>query len=50
MRVLMARLRREDWFESSRVGRQSRYTLTEEGWRLLDTFDDAVTVSGQGGL
>jgi phenylacetic acid degradation operon negative regulatory protein len=42
VRVLMARLRREGWFESSRVGRQSRYTLTEEGWRLLDTGRERI--------
>jgi phenylacetic acid degradation operon negative regulatory protein len=38
----MARLRREGWFESSRVGRQSRYMLTDEGWRLLDTGRERI--------
>jgi phenylacetic acid degradation operon negative regulatory protein len=42
VRVLMARLRREGWFQSSRVGRQSRYSLTDEGWRLLDTGRDRI--------
>jgi phenylacetic acid degradation operon negative regulatory protein len=42
VRVLMARLRREGWFESSRVGRQSRYMLTEEGWRLLDSGRERI--------
>jgi phenylacetic acid degradation operon negative regulatory protein len=42
VRVLMARLRREGWFESSRVGRQSRYSLTEEGWKLLDTGRERI--------
>ena len=42
VRVLMARLRREGWFESSRVGRQSRYALTDEGWRLLDTGRERI--------
>jgi phenylacetic acid degradation operon negative regulatory protein len=42
VRVLMARLRREGWFESSRVGRQSRYQLTDEGWRLLDTGRERI--------
>src|SRR2546423_14911379 len=42
VRVLMARLRREGWFESSRVGRQSRYMLTDEGWRLLDTGRERI--------
>ncbi len=42
VRVLMARLRREGWFESRRVGRQSRYSLTEEGWKLLDTGRERI--------
>ena len=42
VRVLMARLRREGWFESSRVGRQSRYSLTDEGWKLLDTGRERI--------
>ena len=42
VRVLMARLRREGWFESSRIGRQSRYSLTEEGWKLLDTDRERI--------
>src|SRR4051794_30290822 len=42
VRVLMARLRREGWFESTRVGRQSRYALTGEGWRLLDTGRERI--------
>jgi phenylacetic acid degradation operon negative regulatory protein len=42
VRVLMARLRREGWFESSKVGRQSRYMLTDEGWRLLDTGRERI--------
>ena len=42
VRVLMARLRKEGWFESSRVGRQSRYSLTDEGWHLLDTGRERI--------
>ena len=42
VRVLMARLRKEGWFESSRVGRQSRYSLTDEGWNLLDTGRERI--------
>jgi phenylacetic acid degradation operon negative regulatory protein len=42
VRVLMARLRREGWFESSKVGRQSRYMLTGEGWQLLDTGRERI--------
>ncbi|HEX6382907.1 MAG TPA: PaaX family transcriptional regulator C-terminal domain-containing protein [Acidimicrobiia bacterium] len=42
VRVLMARLRKEGWFESSRVGRQSRYSLTSEGWHLLDTGRERI--------
>ncbi|MGH9000285.1 MAG: PaaX family transcriptional regulator [Acidimicrobiia bacterium] len=36
VRVSMSRLRREGWFESSRVGRESRYVLTAKAWSLLD--------------
>jgi phenylacetic acid degradation operon negative regulatory protein len=35
-RVVLARMRREGWFETSREGRQTVYRLTERGWRLLD--------------
>jgi phenylacetic acid degradation operon negative regulatory protein len=42
VRVLMARLRKEGWFESSRIGRQSRYSLTDEGWHLLDTGRERI--------
>ena len=42
VRVLMARLRKEGWFESSRIGRQSRYSLTHEGWKLLDTGRERI--------
>lgn len=35
-RVVLARMRREGWFETSRDGRQTVYRLTERSWRLLD--------------
>lgn len=37
VRVLMARLRKEGWFASTRNGRESRYALTERAWELLDS-------------
>ena len=35
-RVVLARMRREGWFDTSREGRQTVYALTAAGWRLLD--------------
>jgi phenylacetic acid degradation operon negative regulatory protein len=35
-RVVLARLRREGWFETRREGRQTVYSLTDTSWRLLD--------------
>ncbi|MQA16340.1 MAG: PaaX family transcriptional regulator [Pseudonocardiaceae bacterium] len=36
VRVVMARLRREGWFETRREGRETVYALSDAGWRLLD--------------
>ncbi|MBV9795561.1 MAG: PaaX family transcriptional regulator [Actinobacteria bacterium] len=35
-RVVMARLRREGWFDTRPVGRETVYRLTPRGWQLLD--------------
>jgi phenylacetic acid degradation operon negative regulatory protein len=35
-RIVLARLRKEGWFDSHREGRQVVYTLTDKSWRLLD--------------
>jgi len=35
-RVTLSRMKREHWFTSQRVGRSSYYSLTDQGWRLLD--------------
>lgn len=35
-RVVMARLRKEGWFETRAVGRETVYTLTTESWQTLD--------------
>lgn len=35
-RVVLARMRREGWFETRREGRLTVYSLTEAGWQLLD--------------
>ena len=35
-RVVLARMRREGWFETHRVGRETVYTLTDRSWQLLD--------------
>jgi phenylacetic acid degradation operon negative regulatory protein len=35
-RVVLARMRREGWFETRREGRQTMYSLTDASWRLLD--------------
>jgi phenylacetic acid degradation operon negative regulatory protein len=35
-RVVLARMRREGWFDTRRDGRQTVYTLTQKSWRLLD--------------
>ncbi len=35
-RVVLARMRREGWFETRRDGRPTVYSLTEKSWRLLD--------------
>jgi phenylacetic acid degradation operon negative regulatory protein len=36
VRVVMARLRKEDWFDSRREGRETIYALNAKSWRLLD--------------
>jgi phenylacetic acid degradation operon negative regulatory protein len=35
-RVMLSRMRREEWFIAQRSGRSSYYSLTDKGWRLLD--------------
>jgi phenylacetic acid degradation operon negative regulatory protein len=35
-RVVMARLRKEGWFETEKDGRSTVYRLTDRSWRLLD--------------
>lgn len=35
-RVVMSRLRSEGWFETRKVGRESRYALTTQAWEMLD--------------
>ena len=35
-RIVLARMRKEGWFETRREGRQVVYTLTDKAWRLLD--------------
>lgn len=35
-RVVMSRLRAEGWFDSRRLGRESRYALTAQAWEMLD--------------
>lgn len=35
-RVVLARMRREGWFDSHRAGRQTVYALTPRSWALLD--------------
>lgn len=35
-RVMLSRMRREQWFTAQRVGRSSYYSLTDRGWQLLD--------------
>ena len=35
-RVVLARVRREGWFSSTREGRQTSYALTDRAWALLD--------------
>jgi phenylacetic acid degradation operon negative regulatory protein len=36
LRVVMARLRKEGWFDSRREGRETFYALNDKSWRLLD--------------
>ncbi|MFC8182097.1 PaaX family transcriptional regulator C-terminal domain-containing protein [Rhodococcus sp. NPDC057297] len=36
VRVVMARLRKEGWFDSTKSGREVSYLLNEKSWRLLD--------------
>ncbi|MGW6655834.1 PaaX family transcriptional regulator [Rhodococcus sp. NPDC055024] len=36
VRVVMARLRKEGWFDSTKSGREVSYVLSEKSWRLLD--------------
>jgi phenylacetic acid degradation operon negative regulatory protein len=35
-RIVLARMRREGWFETRRQGRQAVYALTDKAWSLLD--------------
>ena len=35
-RIVLARMRKEGWFDTHREGRQVVYTLTDQAWRLLD--------------
>lgn len=35
-RVVLARMRREGWFETRRAGRETVYSLTDRSWQLLD--------------
>jgi phenylacetic acid degradation operon negative regulatory protein len=35
-RVVMARLRREGWFDTRTTGRETVYTLTSKSWQMLD--------------
>jgi phenylacetic acid degradation operon negative regulatory protein len=35
-RVVMARLRREGWFDTRSAGRETVYTLTPKSWQMLD--------------
>lgn len=41
-RVTLSRMKRENWFTSQRVGRSSFYSLTDQGWRLLDEGRDRI--------
>lgn len=36
VRVVMARLRRDGWFDSRREGRETVYELNDKSWQLLD--------------
>ncbi|WP_030166024.1 MULTISPECIES: PaaX family transcriptional regulator C-terminal domain-containing protein [Actinomycetes] len=36
VRVVMARLRKEGWFDSDKSGREVTYRLNDKSWRLLD--------------
>ncbi len=36
VRVVMARLKKEEWFDSRREGRETIYALNDKSWRLLD--------------
>ncbi|MBB3082187.1 PaaX family transcriptional regulator [Geodermatophilus sabuli] len=35
-RIVLARMRKEGWFDTHRQGRQAVYALTDRAWRLLD--------------
>ena len=35
-RIVLARMRKEGWFDTRREGRQVVYTLTDKAWQLLD--------------
>lgn len=35
-RIVLARMRKEGWFDTRREGRQVVYTLTDKSWQLLD--------------
>src|ERR1700727_3402578 len=52
-RVALARLRREGWFDTEALGRETIYTLSAKSWAMLDEgrariFDrDTAPVNGQ---
>jgi phenylacetic acid degradation operon negative regulatory protein len=47
-RVVMARLRREGWFDSRREGRETLYALNDKSWRLLDEGRSRIFERGRG--
>jgi len=46
VRVVVARLRKEGWLESRRDGRETRYLLTETGWRQLESARSRIFKRG----
>lgn len=42
VRVVIARLRKEGWFDAERDGRQTRYALNQKSLRLLDEGRDRI--------
>jgi phenylacetic acid degradation operon negative regulatory protein len=47
-RVVLARLRREGWFDTVKDGRQTVYRLTDQAWRLLDEGRTRIFDRGDG--